>query len=229
MNNNYLKAVEELQIVFFSTIKFLFDRFMALVGLILFLPICFVIAILIKLDSHGPVLFKQMRTGKDGKDITIYKFRTMSENNDVKDFSKQDERTRVGNILRKTSLDEIPQLISILKGDMSFIGPRPWITTYYDNMNEEQRRRHIVRPGLTGLAQVNGRNSLNIFDKINYDLEYIDNYSFKQDIKIIFLTFKTVLKAEEADAGKSSIRSEIDDLKDQNYVELLNIEEVELL
>ncbi len=140
----------------------------------------------------------------------------MIESNNVHDFSKADEHTKVGAFLRKTSLDELPQLISIAIGEMSFIGPRPWITDYYDNMNEVQRRRYEVRPGLTGLAQCMGRNGISIFQKIKYDIEYIENYSLKQDIKIIFLTIKTVLTGNGADAGKNTIQNELDDLKKQN-------------
>ena len=175
-----------------------------------------IIAILIKLDSKGPVLFKQIRTGKYGKNFNIYKFRTMVANNDVHDFSKADEHTKIGKFLRKTSLDEIPQLISIAVGNMSFIGPRPWIPDYYENMNETERHRCDVRPGLTGLAQVMGRNNISIHDKIKYDLEYIKNYSLKQDIKIIFLTIKVVFTSSGVDAGKGTIENEIKALKEKN-------------
>lgn len=139
----------------------------------------------------------------------------MAVDNDVHDFSKQDNHTKVGDVLRKTSLDELPQIINILKGEMSFIGPRPWITDYYENMTEEQRHRNDVLPGITGLAQAKGRNNITIFDKINYDLEYVQNYSFIQDVKIVFLTIKTVLSKEGADAGKGTIQIELDTLKTQ--------------
>ena len=175
-----------------------------------------IIALIIKIDSKGPVLFRQIRTGKRGKTFTMYKFRTMIANNDVHDFSKADQHTKFGKVLRRYSLDELPQLISIATGKMSFIGPRPWITDYYDNMNEIQRHRYDVRPGLTGLAQVMGRNAITIFDKIKYDLEYIKNYSLSQDIKIIFLTIKAVFTAKGADAGKSGIEKDINDLKKIN-------------
>ena len=175
-----------------------------------------IIALLIKLDSKGPVLFRQERTGKNGKVFTLYKFRTMNVDNDVHNFDECDKHTRIGKILRKCSLDELPQLINILKFDMSFIGPRPWITDYWDNMNEEQRRRNVVRPGITGLAQAMGRNNISIFDKINYDLEYINNYSFFMDIKVILLTIKSVLTGSGADAGKDTIQKELNDLKKYN-------------
>lgn len=152
---------------------------------------------------------------KYGKVFHVWKFRTMVADNDVRDFSKSDQHTRVGTFLRKTSLDELPQLFCIFLGKMSFIGPRPWITDYFDNMNEEQRHRVDVTPGLTGLAQAKGRNTISIFDKINYDLEYIDDYGFLEDIKVIFLTIKVVLTKEGADAGKSTIQTELEDLKTQ--------------
>lgn len=229
MNVNYLESyvnldgevkkrtiIETIRVKVFAAIKFLFDRIVALLGLIIASPLMLIIAIAIKIDSKGPVLFKQIRTGKYGKEFTMYKFRTMVENNDVHDFSKSDERTRIGKILRKTSLDEIPQLFAIATGKMSFIGPRPWIHDYYENMNDNQRHRYDVRPGLTGLAQCMGRNDISIFEKIEYDIEYIKNYSLIQDIKIVFLTIKTVFTGCGADAGKSTIQKELEDLKNNN-------------
>ena len=204
---------EIISIKIYAAIKFFSDRLLAIFGLIVASPLMLVIAILIKLDSKGPVLFKQQRTGKKGKLFNIYKFRTMVADNDVHDFSKDDQHTKIGKILRKTSLDELPQLISIAIGKMSFIGPRPWIPEYYENMNNTQRHRYDVRPGLTGLAQVMGRNNISIHEKIKYDLEYIKNYSLKQDIKIIFLTIKAVFTATGADAGKNTIQKELEDLK----------------
>ncbi len=223
--NNYIdleghvtqrKIYSKILIVIFSGIKFMFDRLVAIFGLVIASPLMLIISIAIKLDSKGPVLFKQERTGKGGKNFYVYKFRTMVAKNNVHDFSKPDEHTKVGNILRKTSLDELPQLFSIAAGKMSFIGPRPWIPDYYDNMNKNQRHRYDVRPGLTGLAQCMGRNNITIFDKIEYDLEYIKNYSLIQDIKIIFLTIKTVFTGSGADAGKGTIQKELNDLKNSN-------------
>ena len=209
-------TTKKLLTILFAGFKFLFDRIVSLVLLILLSPFMIIIAIAIKLDSKGPVLFKQVRTGKNGINFNVYKFRSMVQDNDVHDFSTQDKHTKVGKFLRKTSLDEIPQLISILTGKMSFIGPRPWIPDYYESMNEIQRHRYAVRPGLTGLAQAMGRNGISIEQKIKYDLEYIENYSLKQDIKIIFLTIKAVLSAEGADAGKSTIENELKELKKSN-------------
>lgn len=217
-NGNVSKRslAQAIRIKIFAGTKFIFDRLLAIFGLIIASPLMLIIAIAIKLDSKGDILFKQVRTGKKGVPFTMYKFRTMDQSNDVHDFKKADEHTRVGKILRKTSLDELPQLISIATGKMSFIGPRPWITDYYDNMNEEQRRRYAVRPGLTGLAQAMGRNNISIFKKIEYDLEYINNYSLYQDIRIIFLTIKAVFSGSGADAGKGTIQKELEDLAKQN-------------
>lgn len=207
--------VQKLGVTIFAAIKFLFDRLMAIFGLIIASPLMLIIAIAIKLDSKGPILFKQPRTGRFGKVFNVWKFRTMVASNDVRDFSKEDKHTRVGTFLRKTSLDELPQLFNILVGKMSFIGPRPWITDYYDNMNEVQRHRVDVIPGLTGLAQVMGRNKITIFEKINYDLEYIRKFGILEDIKIIYLTVKIVVKKVGADAGKFTIQNELNDLKTQ--------------
>lgn len=196
-------------------VKRLLDLIMAAILMIIFLVPMIIIGILIKFDSKGPVFFKQERTGKNGKIFLLYKFRSMAVDNDVHDFSKSDQHTKIGTILRKLSLDELPQLINILKGEMSFIGPRPWIPDYYENMNEHQRHRNDVLPGITGLAQAKGRNNISIISKINYDLEYVQNYSLIQDIKIFFLTIKTVLSKEGADAGKNTIQTELETLKTQ--------------
>lgn len=199
----------------YKYVKRFFDLIMALILVIIFLIPMIIIAILIKLDSKGSIFFKQERTGKNGKIFLLYKFRSMAIDNDVHDFNCQDKKTRVGNVLRKLSLDEFPQLINIIKGEMSFIGPRPWIPDYYENMTDYQRRRNDVLPGITGLAQVKGRNNINIIAKINYDLEYVKNFSFKQDVKIFFLTIATVLSKEGADAGKNTIHTELEMLMHQ--------------
>lgn len=207
--------INKIRIVLYNIFKRMFDTIIALLALIVLSPLLIILSIIIKIDSKGPIVFKQQRTGKNGKIFYLYKFRSMVADNNVRDFSKQDMHTKVGKILRKTSLDELPQLINVLKQEMSFIGPRPWIPEYYENMNNIQRHRNDVRPGITGLAQCMGRNSITIFDKINYDLEYIKNYSLIQDIKIIFLTVKSVFAATGVDAGKSTIQNELEDLKKQ--------------
>ena len=199
----------------YKYIKRIMDYFFALIGIILTLPIMGIVAIAIKLDSKGPVIFRQDRTGKDGKIFKLYKFRSMAIDNDVHDFGCKDKHTKVGTFIRKTSLDELPQFFNILKGDMSFIGPRPWIQDYWDNMNEEQRHRCDVLPGITGLAQAKGRNNISIFQKINYDLEYVNNYSMLEDIKVIYWTIKAVVSKNGADAGKGTIQNELEELKNQ--------------
>ena len=208
--------IDQVCVKLFAGFKFVTDRLISLIGLVVLGPLMLLIAVLIKLDSKGPILFKQLRTGKYGKNFYMLKFRTMEANNDVHDFSKADQHTRIGKILRKTSLDELPQLINILRAEMSFIGPRPWITDYYDAMNDAQRHRNDVRPGITGLAQAMGRNTLDIFQKISYDLEYIKNYSLLMDIKVIILSVKAVFTAKGADAGKGTIQNELEALKKDN-------------
>ncbi len=191
------------------------DILLSAIALVLLSPLFLAVSLAIKVDSKGPIIFKQKRTGKNGKIFDLYKFRSMVAENDVYDFKCQDKHTRVGNFIRKTSIDELPQLINIIKGDMTFIGPRPWIPDYYDNMTEKQRHRYDVLPGITGLAQTSGRNNLSIFEKINYDLEYVENYSLKEDIKIIVKTIKTVFSKDGADAGKITIQNELENLKSQ--------------
>lgn len=196
-------------------IKRILDVIFSIFFLVVLFPLCIIIAILIKIDSKGPVLFLQERTGYKGKVFKLYKFRSMPITNDVHDFKTEDKHTKVGSIIRRTSLDELPQLINVLKGEMSFIGPRPWITDYFENMTKKQRKRVDVRPGITGLAQVKGRNGITINQKINYDLEYVKNCSFKEDIKIIFLTVKAIFSCKGADAGKRTINNELETLKTQ--------------
>ncbi|MBR5389109.1 sugar transferase [Candidatus Saccharibacteria bacterium] len=208
---------KQIRVKIFAVIKYIFDRAVSLSGLIIASPIMIIIAIIIKLDSEGPVFFKQERTGKNGDNFLLYKFRTMVADNDVHNYNTDDQCTRVGEFLRRTSLDELPQLFAIASGKMSFIGPRPWIPDYYDNMDKIQRQRYMVRPGLTGLAQAMGRNDLTIFKKIEYDLIYIKNYSLAQDILIVLWTIRTILSKKGVNAGKSTIHAEIGALKRQKH------------
>ena len=182
--------------------------------IIICLPIMIIIALIIKRDG-GSAIFIQKRSGKDNDPFMIYKFRTMHEKNDVHDFKCEDKITKFGKFLKRTSLDELPQLFNILKGDMSFIGPRPWITDYSKYYTIDQMKRLSVKPGLTGLAQCCGRNSITIKEKINYDIEYVDNMSFINDIKIVFLTIKSLLDKDSASTTKFTIKSELDELKKQ--------------
>ena len=199
----------------YKYLKRFIDFIMSLFLIVFLSPIILIVSILIKLTSKGPVLFKQERTGKDGKNFFVYKFRSMHVDNDVLDFTEEDRTTPIGKFIRKTSLDEIPQLINILKGEMSFIGPRPWITEYAKYFTKQQMRRLEVRPGLTGYAQCMGRNGISVIQKINYDIEYVDNFSLVMDLKIIFLTLYTVLMAKNAEGNKNIIKQEIEDLKVQ--------------
>jgi undecaprenyl phosphate N,N'-diacetylbacillosamine 1-phosphate transferase len=192
------------------------DIVLVLVVLTLSIPVIILVAVAIKLESSGPVFFTQDRTGLNGRIFKLKKFRSMTTDNDVHDLTKNNQLTRMGKFLRSTSLDEIPQCINVLTGEMSFIGPRPWIVEYYKHMNKKQRHRVDVRPGITGLAQVRGRNNLNINEKINYDLEYVKKISFKQDIKIILLSVKAVFEKDEHTIDKRGIENELNYLRNQN-------------
>lgn len=167
-------------------------------GGLLISPILIIIAILIRIKLGSPIFFTQDRVGKDGKVFKIVKFRTMLEAYDKfgEPLSDKERVTSFGNFLRSTSLDELPELINVLKGDMSLVGPRPLLVEYIGLYSKEQFRRHEVRPGMTGLAQVNGRNNLNWDDKFKMDVEYVDNMNLLLDIKILFLTIFKVLKRD---------------------------------
>ena len=208
----------------YKAVKRVLDFLFALLLLIILLPIFLIVSIAIKLDSKGPVLFKQLRSGKNGKEFLMYKFRSMSANNDVHDFKSENKMTKVGKFIRKTSLDEIPQLINIIKGEMSFIGPRPWITDYQKYFTKNQKRRLEVLPGITGLAQATGRNNLTVYEKLRLDVYYVDHLSFKMDMKVIYGTVKTVLSKEGAELSKSGIQNELDELKTQHKTTPLKAE-----
>ena len=172
------------------------DVLCALTGILLFWWLYAVIAILVRMNLGSPVLFSQERPGKDEKIFRLYKFRTMTNEKDAEGNFLSDEKrlTKFGEWLRTTSLDELPELFNIIKGDMSFIGPRPLLVRYLSRYSQEQRRRHEVRPGLTGLAQVHGRNKISWEDKLRLDVEYIDHITLKNDMKILFETVAVVLK-----------------------------------
>lgn len=199
-----------------NTFKRVFDIIFALILTIILSPIMLIIAIAIKMDSKGPVLFKQIRSGKNNKEFLLYKFRSMTSNNDFYDKSTEDKVTKVGSFLRKTSLDELPQLFNIIKGEMSFIGPRPWVVDYAKNFTEYQMRRLEVLPGITGLAQCSGRNNLSIFERIDIDVKYVDNMSLLMDMKIVFKTIISILKKEGFSNTKSAIHDELLALKNQH-------------
>ena len=179
-------------------IKRILDFIFSLLTLIILCPVLLVIAILVRIKLGKPVIFKQDRPGKNEKIFTLYKFRTMTEERDEKGNLLPDEKRlkKFGKVLRSTSLDELPQLFNILKGDMSIVGPRPLLIQYLPLYNDEQRHRHDVRPGLTGMAQVSGRNAITWEEKFAKDLEYIHNISFAEDVGIIIRTIIKVLKRE---------------------------------
>ena len=199
--------------VVYGIFKRAMDFVISAVVLVVLSPLFVITAIAIKCDSKGPILFKQLRTGKDGKEFYIFKFRSMAADNDVMDTSCEDKYTKVGKFIRRTSIDELPQFINVFLGQMSFIGPRPWVPEYWNNMNEIERGRAKVRPGITGLAAARGRNGLTIFEKINYDLEYVENYSLWMDIKVIYLTVMTVISGKGASSNKAVIHEELGALK----------------
>ncbi|MDF9537075.1 MULTISPECIES: sugar transferase [Bacillus] len=174
------------------------DFILSLIAIIMLSPVFLIVAFLVKTRLGSPVLFKQERPGLNGTIFKMYKFRTMTdEKNENGELLPDSVRlTKFGKFLRSTSLDELPGLFNIFKGDMSIIGPRPLLVQYLPLYNEHQKRRHEVRPGLSGLAQVNGRNAISWEEKFNYDVEYVENISFITDWKIIFLTIKKVFIRE---------------------------------
>lgn len=179
-------------------IKRMLDIVISLIALIILSPVIAITALLVRIKLGSPVIFKQKRPGKDEKIFTLYKFRTMTDETDEKGELLPDEirLTKFGKNLRSLSLDELPQLYNILKGDMSIIGPRPLLVEYLELYNNEQKHRHDVRPGITGLAQCMGRNSLTWKEKFTFDTEYVKNISFVNDLRIIFYTIQIVLKKD---------------------------------
>lgn len=182
----------------YKYIKRILDIISSLLAIIILSPLLAVTAVLVKTKLGSPVLFKQERPGKDEKIFTLMKFRTMTDERDENGELLPDEvrLTKFGKFLRSTSIDELPELFNILKGDMSVIGPRPLLVKYLPRYNEHQHRRHEVRPGLSGWAQVNGRNSISWEEKFDLDVEYVDNYSLSKDINILFMTVMSVIKRD---------------------------------
>ena len=179
-------------------IKHLLDKLLALILIVLFSPVMIIVAILIYLWDGRPILFIQERPGFKEKIFKIYKFRTMTNETDENGNLLPDEQRLkgIGKIIRSLSLDELPQLFNVLKGDMSFVGPRPLLVEYLPLYNERQKKRHDVKPGITGLAQVMGRNAISWKEKFEYDIYYVEHLSFWLDLKIILLTIWKVLKRE---------------------------------
>lgn len=179
--------------------KNLFDKILALFLIILFLPLYIIVSLLIWWKMGRPILFRQKRPGYKEKIFGIYKFRTMTNEKDIEGNLLPDEQrlVGVGKFIRSTSLDELPQLLNVLKGEMSFVGPRPLLIEYLDLYSDEEKRRHDVKPGITGWAQVNGRNAISWEQKFKYDVWYVDNQSFWLDMKILWMTFLKVLKRSD--------------------------------
>ena len=200
----------------YKYIKRALDFCAALGAIIVLSPVLLIVALLVKTKLGSPVLFKQERPGmidkKTGEEkiFTLYKFRTMTDERDENGELLPDEirLTKFGQFLRSTSIDELPEFINILKGDMSFIGPRPLLVRYLPLYSEKQHRRHLVRPGLSGWAQVNGRNTVSWEEKFNLDVEYVDKMSFSLDVKIFFMTIMSVLKREGISSETSATMEE---------------------
>lgn len=199
----------------YKIVKRLLDLILALVLILIFSVPMIIISIFIKVEDKGPVIYKSKRIGKGLKEFNVYKFRSMKTQREELHSNLTHEQmvTKIGKFIRKTSLDELPQLFNIIKGEMSFIGPRPWIPEYYKWFTSEQKRRADVLPGISGLAQVKGRNGIDIFAKIDYDLQYVDNMSFKQDAKLVLETIRTVFSKEDAEISEQGIKEEISELR----------------
>lgn len=179
-------------------VKRLLDFILSFLAIIILSPVMLIIYILVRIKLGKPAIFKQQRPGKNEKIFTLYKFRTMTDEKDENGNLLPDEKrlTKFGKMLRSTSLDELPELFNILKGDMAIVGPRPLLVEYLKLYNDEQRKRHNVRPGLTGLAQVSGRNLISWEDRFEKDVEYINKITFRKDLGIILTTIKKVIKKE---------------------------------
>ena len=190
--------MNEEEAIYKNFIKRILDIILSFLALVILSPLLILTAFLIRIKLGEPVFFKQLRPGKNEKIFGILKFRTMTDAKDENGNLLPDEirLTRFGQFLRSTSIDELPELLNILNGDMSIVGPRPLLVQYLERYNEEQKHRHDVKPGLTGLAQVNGRNGITWEEKFHYDLEYVKNITFYGDCKIIFQTVMKVFGRE---------------------------------
>lgn len=205
MNASIFKITPTKGGIYKRFIKRLMDFVLALISIVFFSPLLIIVAILVRVKLGSPIVFKQKRPGQNEKIFTMYKFRTMTDEIDSNGNLLPDSvrLTKFGMMLRSTSLDEMPELFNILRGDMSIVGPRPLLIQYLPLYNEHQKRRHEVKPGLTGLAQVNGRNAISWEDKFDLDIEYLDNISFIKDWKIILLTIKKVFVREGINSDTS--------------------------
>ena len=193
-------------------IKRMLDFILSLIALIVLSPLMLIIGLLVRIKLGKPIIFKQKRPGKNEKIFTLYKFRTMTDKKDEKGNLLADTKrlTKFGKALRSTSLDELPELWNILKGDMAIVGPRPLLIEYLPYYTGEERHRHDVRPGLTGLAQINGRNTTEWSKRFKIDEDYINNITLNEDIYIIFYTIKKVIKKDNILVGEEHIMSNLD-------------------
>lgn len=194
------------QLVYIHIIKAFLDRAVALVAFIILSPLFIILVIRLTIANSGKPFFFQARPGKKAKIFKVVKFKTMNDKRDAQGnlLPDADRLTDVGSFIRRTSLDELPQLINVIKGDMSIVGPRPLLVEYLPLYNEEQRHRHDVKPGITGWAQTNGRNAISWEQKFTYDTWYVANISFLLDLKIIFRTFNKVSKSEGISSATSA-------------------------
>ena len=197
--------MDEEEAMYKKFIKRILDIILSLIALIILLPLLILISILVRIKLGSPVFFRQLRPGKNEKIFGILKFRTMTDERDESGNLLSDDirLTKFGQFLRSTSIDELPELLNILKGDMSIVGPRPLLVQYLERYTEEQKHRHDVKPGLTGLAQVNGRNGIAWDEKFKYDIEYAKNVTFYGDCKIILQTVMKVFGREGISSATS--------------------------
>ena len=187
----------------YTYFKRFLDFSIATIILIILSPLLLIASVLIRINMGKPILLRQMRPGKNEKIFTVYRFRTMRDTHDKngKLLPDAERLTQLGKFIRTTSIDELPQMFNVLKGDMSLIGPRPLLVEYLPLYNARQRRRHEVRPGISGLAQVNGRNAISWEEKFEYDVQYVENFGFMMDLKIFFQTILNILKRKNISAA----------------------------
>ena len=199
-------------------IKRTIDFLAAMIGLVFLSPVFLVISLLLALTMDGKVLFTQSRVGKGNKIFKVFKFKSMNDKRDANGelLANEERLTKLGRFIRSTSLDELPQLFNVIKGDMSFIGPRPLHVRYLDYYTKEEVKRHLVRPGITGLAQVSGRNALNWDDRLRLDVAYVMNVSLLEDLRILFLTVKKIFNTSEI---KSEGIESLDEYRDRLLLE----------
>lgn len=194
----------------YRILKIFFDFLLSLIAFVILFPFFLIITIILFVQNNGSPFFFQQRPGKNAKIFKVIKFKTMNDKKDIHGnlLSDSERLTRLGMFIRKTSLDEIPQLLNVIKGDMSLVGPRPLLVEYLPLYSEQQARRHEVRPGITGWAQVNGRNAISWEQKFAYDVWYVDNISLALDIKILLLTVAKVLKSEGVNSSTNATMEE---------------------